>query len=264
MEFLRFGSSIPGSYWGCCAVCIIQNFQFDPDEKASIQIVDGDGGLPLKREDKDLFAGPTYRDIFLQRLRFGTFGSRDMPNHVFLAVLTDSQIKNKYGKAWLKLLKEQGFEFIRTTDNSVYTGSAVLNQPTSFTPTSHKNYIFGLFRNIGMGAIEDPFTPPKEWTDLEKTVPEAWEFLTEKRKELTKEIQEAQLKLWDALPPTKLLTEEELEAQEVPVIYAGVRSNFPQQKKSARLRTQETLSKDTKAVASPFSITEPYDEEVAF
>ena len=43
MEFLRFGSSIPGSYWGCCAFDIIQNFgAYDPDDPLSIEMVDGE------------------------------------------------------------------------------------------------------------------------------------------------------------------------------------------------------------------------------
>ena len=49
MEFLRFGSSIPGGYWGCCACCIIQNFKFDPKAKASIQLVSGDSGTLSQR-----------------------------------------------------------------------------------------------------------------------------------------------------------------------------------------------------------------------
>src|SRR3546814_3229716 len=126
MEFLRFGSSIPGSYWGCCAVDIIQDFKQPPDGKASIQVVDGDGGNPLRGK----FFGPTWKDIFLQRLRIGTFADRNMPNHGFLAILTDWQIKSKPGSDWLKILKEQGFEFIRTVDNSVYSGGITLTLDT--------------------------------------------------------------------------------------------------------------------------------------
>jgi len=169
MEFLRFGSKIPGSYWGCCAVCIIQNFKFDPDDKASMQRVSGDQGYALTiprgmpNVGKPAYVGPTYRDIFKTMIRTGTHTLGDMPNHTFLAVLTESQIAGKVGKKWLAILKEEGFEFIRAVDNSVYTGPAI----EGGTTTSHPNYLFGLFRNISAARIEDPFTPPKAWTDLE-------------------------------------------------------------------------------------------------
>ena len=162
MEFLRFGSSIPGSYWGCCAVCIIQNFKVNPDAKAAIQLVSGDGGGPITRYDGEAtYVGGTWREIFEARIRLGTFSDQNMPNHTFFAVLEDSQIKGTYGKAWLAILREHGFEFVRTVDNSVYTGQSLTR-----SCSSHPNHIFALYRNIGAGRIKDPFTPPKEWTNL--------------------------------------------------------------------------------------------------
>lgn len=250
MEFLRFGSSIPGAYWGCCAVCIIQNFKFDPDQKSSIELVDGDGGCPILRGGKSQFAGPTYLDIFKQRLRIGTFSSRDMPNHVFLAVLTQEQISGGHGKKWLKILKEHGFEFLRTTDNSVYTGDKL--KGTGYDTSSHPNYIFGLFRNIGEGAIDDPFTPPKEWTDLPSVVPEFWDHSD--KAELAHEQQEAQLKLWNDLGPAKFLTEEEVLAAGAPVIMAGRRSQWPQQPKNIR----QKVEKETGTTAIGY---DPFDED---
>jgi hypothetical protein len=241
MEFLRFGSSIPGSYWGCCAVCIIQNFNFDPDEKASIQLVDGDGGYPMG----DMFAGPTYRDIFLQRLRIGTFSTDDMPNHTFLAVLTEYQVTNETGKKWLALLKEHGFEFIRTVDNSVYTG-----QDLDGEQSSHKNYLFGLFRNIGSGKIENPFEPPKAWTDLPNVIPEAWQYIsdsgdTQARLNGSQEVTEGQRSyhrtMWDKIGPPKLLTKAEVEAVGAPVILAGQRSQFPQESEKSRESKHKNL-----------------------
>lgn len=231
MEFLRFGSSIPGSYWGCCAVCIIQNFKVDPEAKASIQLVSGDGGGPLTEGSEMLFAGPTYADIFKQRIRIGTFSNRDMPNHGFLAVLTKSQVSGGVGAKWLKILKEEGFEFIRTVDNSVYTG------PTLDTGhgTSHENYIFGLFRNIGNGRIKDPFTPPKEWTNLPRVVPEVWELAGKKdRQEISAKQDAFQLDRWKANGPTKLLKEKDIEKAGAPVILAGLRSPNPQESKETR------------------------------
>jgi hypothetical protein len=254
MEFLRFGSSIPGSYWGCCAMCIIQNFKVDPDAKASIQLVSGDGGGPIMdtKSKEMLFAGPTYRDIFEQRIRIGTFGQADMPNHGFLAILTDWQISNGVGLKWLKILKENGFEFIRTVDNSVYTG-------VTGTGYSKPNYVFGLFRNVTSSKIKDPFTPPKAWTDMEQVVPEAWQSISDPAA-LAKEQSAKQKALWDA-GKTKLLTESEVVKAGAPVILAGLRSQYPQQEKSVREQLKDAEAakqgKAPKAVkgGDPFAVS---------
>ena len=253
VEFLRFGSSIPGTYWGCCAVDIIQNFNFDPDMKSSIQLVDGDGGSPITPGGKQAFVGPTYLDIFKARLRFGTFDSRDMPNHAFLAIITDGQLQGAYGKKWLAILKEHGFEFIRTQCNSVYTGQAVSNNPPTGVGSA-RNYIFGLFRNIGAEGSVDPFTPPKEWTNLPSVKPEAWQAVSDVQFAdtgpmlLAKEQFEADKKIWNALGKAKLMTEEEVVAAGAPVILAGKRSQFPQQEKSQRHPDKaETAAKQASA-----------------
>lgn len=231
MEFLRFGSSIPGSYWGCCACCIIQNFKVDPDALASIQIVSGDGGGPIG----DTFAGPTWRDIFWQRLRIGTFSTNDMPNHTFLAILEGSQISSpsSVGGKWLAILKEAGFEFLRTVDNSVYTGPNLGNPVKG---GSHPNYIFGLFRNIGAGAVDDPFKPPKAWTDLGDDVKlEANEFIREKDTLQFAELQRAaDLAIWNKIGKAKFLTMAEVQAAGAPVTLAGLRSANQQELKTTR------------------------------
>jgi hypothetical protein len=247
MEFLRFGSSIPGGYWGCCAVCIIQNFKVMPDAKAAIQLVVGDSGSPLMRDKENIFAGPTNLDIFLQRLRIGTFSGKDMPNHVFLAVLTEYQISGEIGKAWLKVLKEQGFEFVRTTDNSVYTGETVITKTgTKSTKSPHKNYIFGLFRNVGQGFVEDPFTPPAAWTDLDAVIPEPWLCITD-GKTRNKETQAAHLKLYKALPKEKWMKESEVLAAGIVPTMAGQRSKFPQEPKNLRDVKIDVKVKEVKA-----------------
>jgi hypothetical protein len=244
MEFLRFGSSIPGSYWGCCAMDIIQCFNHDPDDKASIQIVDGDGGNPLTNDKGFMFAGPTYKDIFLQRLRYGTFGVGDMPNHGFLAILTHYQVNSELGKKWLKLLKENGFEFIRAVDNSVYSGSTTISKPGQGGTSGHANYLFALFRNIGCGALKDPYTPPAAWTELPSNVPEVWESMGMDAVGLTERVQEAHLKSYNELPKGKFMTEEELEKDGVPVTYAGLRSENPQEPKAVRLQRVEEKNKN--------------------
>lgn len=258
MEFLRFGSSIPGSYWGCCAMDIIQDFKQDPDDKASIQLVSGDGGGPILNSNSEaLFAGPTYKDIFLQRIRYGTFSNRDMPNHGFIAILTEWQVQSALGMKWLKILRECGFEFLRSVSNSVYTGSSVASTPHT-SAGSKLNHVFVLFRNIGTGGPADPFTPPKEWSSLPVVVDEAWHRITDS-KELAKNMFDAHKKSWDAIGPAKFLTEKQVVAAGAPVTLAGLRSEFPQELKNTRDAKKEAkagkkANPNLKASADPFSV----------
>lgn len=260
MEFLRFGSSIPGSYWGCCAMCIIQDFKQDPDAKASIQIVSGDGGQPLG----DRFAGLTYREIFETRLRIGTFNTNDMPNHGFLAILTEWQVTSSLGKKWLKILHENGFEFIRTVDNSVYSGSGLdgeghsdccgdcLDDECEYEDTgdsSNKNYLFGLFRNIGNGSVADPLTPPAAWSEMTGGVKQAVDYLTpNQRASVAKAQKQFHRKAWEKLGPPKFYTKAQVKEAGVTVTLAGQRSKFPQQSEDARAKV---LKADNKKKAAP-------------
>jgi hypothetical protein len=265
LEFLRFGSSIPGNYWGCCACCIIQNFKVDPDAKASIQLVSGDGGGPIVKDGKMLFAGPTYRDIFNQRLRVGTFGTGDMPNHAFIAILTDWQLKSSPGNKWLPILKEAGFEFVRTVSNSVYAGNTTV-PPGTFGDQS-PNYIFMLVRNVGSGAIKDQFMPPAKWTALDRVVPEAWEFLGVedsngvKLSELPKRQQEAQLAIWNKIGPAKFMTEEELVAAGAPVILAGLRSDYHRPQLKASREALDKAAGKSKTASLRGEAPEPEEAE---
>lgn len=246
MEFLRFGSSIPGSYWGCCAVDIIQNFQKDPDDKASIQLVSGDGGGPITEGGEALFAGPTYRDIFWQRLRVGTFDKTDMPNHAFLAILTENQIGGSVGKKWLAILKEAGFEFIRSVSNSVYGGKKVAEALSG--PGFHLNHIFGLFRNIGSGGSQNPFIPPQAWRDLPSVKPEAWEYLSlcDGLGLAARQFAEDKA-IWEKTGPASFLRESDLLPIGVPITLAGLRSLNPQESKEGR-----EARNPKKASLSPF------------
>lgn len=270
MHFLRFGSSIPGSYWGCCAVCILQEFKYDPSAKASIQIVSGDSGTAIMNYNggkcEDLFAGPTYEDIFWQRLRIGTFSETPMPNHAFFAILTDNQLRTTVGKKWLKLLKQAGFEFIRTTDNSVYSGQGIasdFNKTASSEPEvtwcegcnpdncsgcsedgsyddplhgAHPNYIFGLFRNIGNGYSQNPFMPPEEWLDLDGGIEEANTSIINQGENIRKAQQDFHLKVWNELCQKPLMPRSEISAiiPEDDLILAGQRSEFPQEPQAVR------------------------------
>src|SRR3546814_13364136 len=114
MEFLRFGSSIPGGYWGCCAFDLAQCFKQNPDDKASISVVNGDGGFPMMDGQGVLFLVATCPDIFKQRLRINTFDTKAKANHGSLVVLTNWRLKTESEKSWMKILKEDGFEYLNT------------------------------------------------------------------------------------------------------------------------------------------------------
>lgn len=243
MECLRFGSSIPGGYWGCCAGDIMQNFNTDPDAPASIQLVDGDGGVSTGK-----FLGMTEKEVFLSRLRIGTFSTRDMPNHFFIAVLTANQLNMGNGKKWLAILKENGFEFVRTVSNSVYTGANLASGELS--DGSALNYVFALFRNIGSGAPKDMFTPPKAWTDLPSNgkdelitligSPYGDEYSGES---ITKQYRDVDTKCWNAAGPAKLYTQKEVEAAGVPVLLSAIRTQFPPQGPETRKKALAAAAK---------------------
>jgi len=249
MEFLRYGSRIPGKYeYGCCAVDIIQDFKQDPDEKSSIEVVSGDSGNPLlDYTGNQQFLGTTYRDIFNQRLRIGTFSKADMPNHVFFAVLTDWQLKTQVGLKWLKILKDSGFEFVRATDNSVYTGTSLYGSPEDEydgeecydDEDCHLNYIFALYRNIGSTRVENPFEPPAAWTELDADTTnrfqEIYELLPREQwigGERARYIKHREV--WDKIGPVTFRTREQLEELKVPVILAGKFSPNPQEEAAIR------------------------------
>lgn len=222
MEFLRFGSSIPGEYWGCCACDIIQNFKQHPDTPASIQITTGDANTPCMQNNERQFAGPTLRDVFEARIRIGTFGNREMPNHAFFAILEASQcVKGSVGWEWLKILKSHAFEFIRAVDNSVYTGPQV----PGTTRSPHPNYIFGLFRNISGARIVNPFKPPQSWLDLPSTVPEAYEEVPDTEAWAAEQTAK-QREIWGS-GKLKLITESAVVKAGAPVLLTGLRTEFP-------------------------------------
>lgn len=160
VECLRFGGRVGGKGIGCCAIDIFQGFSNDPDAEAYVPLNNGDSPhLPVMRQGSQAYLGPTNKDVFLGYLRLGTFDSMDLPNHAFFCAISESQLNSRTTEKWLEIFKENGFEFLRAVDNSVY-----LNGDGDPSPV----YIFALFRNIGDSKIDDPFEPPEFW----KTLPE--------------------------------------------------------------------------------------------
>ena len=168
MECHRLGALRGGYNWGCCAVDVFQQFSCDPDAPgvAALWVGDSPDRPVCGAGQKELYLGPTNRDIFLGRLRIGTFGSREQPNHIFLAAIAGSQMNQANTKKWLAILKEEGFIFLGGCSNSVYSGATVSSNPDIKAKNQSPVYLFGLFRNIGEQRLDDPFAPPKVWSDL--------------------------------------------------------------------------------------------------
>ena len=211
----------------------------------------GDGGQPIG----GYFLGKTYREIFEARLRIGTFSDTDLPNHAFLCVMTASQISYGNGAAWLKVLKENGFEFIRAVDNSVYSGEGLAG--TEFYEEddyydSSPNYLFGLFRNIGVGKIANPFQPPRAWLELEGGVGEVYGYLSDKdMAKLQDSRDELHLKRWNEIGSVRFYSKDELKDAGVPITLAGRRSQFPQELEHIREEKKQSAGEPKPA---PFAV----------
>ena len=128
IECVRFGGRIGGQSIGCCGFDIFQGFNNDPNAEAYVPLYNGDSPhVPVMAvidgKLSHAHLGPTNKDVFLGYLRVGTFDQSEMPNRGFLAVMTQEQAEyGIFAQQWLAILKENGFEFIRAVDNSVYSG----------------------------------------------------------------------------------------------------------------------------------------------
>src|SRR3546814_4773975 len=92
--------------------------------------------------------------------------------------------------------------------------SDVCSSDLGANKSSHKNYLFGLFRNIGTGYVGNPYKAPTEWTKLEQVVPEAWQMLSkDEMKELNQKNQEHHLKRWHEIGKVKRSEEHTSELQ---------------------------------------------------
>lgn len=162
IECLRLGARRGGEGIGCCAIDVFQGFTNDPDAECPQQpFFDGDSWSPILDENgtQICVGGPgiTNEDVFLAYLAHGSFTNDPEPDHGFIAVLTGDQCQSTIGRAWLKILKREGFRWVGCTSNSVYS-------------EYHPNHIFMLLRATGEymnGAeIAQLQFPPEEWEAL--------------------------------------------------------------------------------------------------
>lgn len=163
IEVLRFGARRGGSGIGCCAVDVIQGFSNDPDaECPPIPVFDGDSYSPIMDYNgKQRHLTGTNEDVFLSYLTHGSFTLDHAPDHAFIAVLTHEQCESHAGIKWLKILHREGFKYIDTVSNSVYS-------------EYHPNHIFMLVRNTNEYMEEqeiESLGPPTAWREIEKGCP---------------------------------------------------------------------------------------------
>lgn len=163
IECLRFGARRGGFGIGCCAVDVMQGFSNPPSAKCpQIPFFDGDSWTPefYPGTDKQLCVGGddiTNEQVFLSYLTHGSFTPHPEADHGFLAILSEEQISSSTGRAWLTILKREGFQWVGCTSNSVYGGL-------------HPNHVFALFRSTHQTMEDEEIEclkqPPKIWNEL--------------------------------------------------------------------------------------------------
>lgn len=163
IEAVRFGARLGRVGIGCCGLDLIQGFSHSPEDETTFPLRYGDEDTPIfdysgeegGGEGQLAFKG-TNLDVLKALLTLGTFDQDPKCARSFLVTLSRSQLEDDT-KAWLPILAELGFEFIRSFENGVYgEGNYV--------------YLFGYFRNESAGS--DGFGPPEGWSDLPKKRPE--------------------------------------------------------------------------------------------
>lgn len=159
IECLRLGARRGGEGIGCCAIDVFQGFTNAPDAmRPPIPFFNGDSWTPeLNYAGEHIHIHGTNEEVFLSYLCHGSFTSEVAPDHAFIAVLTGEQIGSSVGKEWLKILHREGFRWVGSVSNSVYS-------------EYHPNHIFILTRNtkdyMDEDALENLQRPPSAWTEL--------------------------------------------------------------------------------------------------
>lgn len=163
IECLRLGARRGGEGIGCCAIDVFQGFSNDPSSlRPPIPMFEGDSRQPISvgyPDQRQKTVEGTNEEVFLTYLKIGTMSSDPTEDHAFLAVITGEQLYSSTGRAWLKILKREGFEWVGCTSNSVYS-------------EYHPNHIFMMIRSTGEYMDEDEIAqlkkPPSAWLELEE------------------------------------------------------------------------------------------------
>ena len=151
MEFIRYGARTGGRRIGCCAIDLLQGFDVDPDSEMLCPAKYGDTGDPILENGMQAYFGPTALDIFKQRLKVGTFDRSPMPSRMFIAAIAGKQLHATNTRKWLRILKEHGFRWMTSADNSVYGEGSIV-------------HVFVLIRDISNRTT--PFAPDA-WTEID-------------------------------------------------------------------------------------------------
>jgi len=146
----------------CCGASILNNFgtgssTVDPNGVSGYKT----DGVNYVRDEKGNLITVTYADKFkadLARLRL------QFPNRMYCCILNQAQY-DAHNKGWPKLLKEVGFEFVRSWSNSNHDGSHSYGGEGPQATRRHPNYLFVLCTD-DKGTCKDFTQPPKGWDEL--------------------------------------------------------------------------------------------------
>jgi hypothetical protein len=153
----------------CCGASIITDFSIDPGDAQEYEMEQQDtqwGPVMKPKLDAngDRIPKATYGDQFVASLNGAmgrTLSNRGLyanyyKDHGVFAILSGKQIASKHGKNWLKILKQAGFEHVRSWNNTVHGESP--------------NHLFMLCKHTSSVDVPEPTTPPKEWVALQEEV----------------------------------------------------------------------------------------------
>lgn len=159
IEAIRFGARLGRVGIGCCGLDLIQGFSHSPYDLTTFPLRYGDEDTPIfsyegsENEEGQLALHGTNLEVLKALLTVGTHDEDPKYQRSFLATISHDQLKTSEGEAWLRILAELGFEFIRAFENGVY-GSG------------HWVYLFGYFRNS-----TSIMPVPPGWDELPKGAP---------------------------------------------------------------------------------------------
>lgn len=171
IECLRLGARRGGQGIGCCAIDVFQGFSNDPSSiRPDLPFYNGDDMTPCLNGEGHVHMSGTNEEVFCAYLAHGSFTPYPEADHAFIATLTDEQLESDTGRAWLAILKREGFKWVASVNNSVYSDY-------------HVNHIFIMTRSVGADDYEyeaqDLLSPPPIW----EQIPEATETPEERYQE---------------------------------------------------------------------------------
>jgi hypothetical protein len=135
-------------FTGCCGADIFYGFSYDPQADVSPRRnID-----PFTKKYTVTPSGKTWEQRFLEVLETQKNTYRK-GGRMFCLILNETQY-NSYDQGWPKILKREGFEFVRRWCNANHNDEQFL-------------YLFVLCTDFKGSCKGDHTTPPKGWDSIE-------------------------------------------------------------------------------------------------